>query len=185
MSYIFGFSSYMEWSFELAVWLVEPGYSFTFGQSLSVVAAATSTYPVLKLLRKSPIKLRELTKEDLFGMYAHVMSEVVFLLLGRGNLAALISKKYFRNRLTLPPYQFKWREPYLLPVTAPPTRSSPPAVPPTRIDTGAASSAHPMAGESSPGAAPSTYLDVPIPSSEMDMSTLLYYVDRRFSGCDL
>ncbi|KAJ6528126.1 hypothetical protein B0H19DRAFT_1274930 [Mycena capillaripes] len=121
------FVSYLDWSFALSVWWVEPGYSFTYGQSLSVVTATTSVYPVLKFL----FELRKLKKEDLSCIFAHLISEFVFFFLGSGNWAKSINRKWFQNRLTLPPYEFEWSEEFLLPVTQPPPQIPPPATIPT------------------------------------------------------
>ncbi|KAJ7915380.1 hypothetical protein B0H13DRAFT_1872188 [Mycena leptocephala] len=171
--YIVILESYYDWSGFESVWWVEPGYSFTYGQdlepsfqSLSVVAAATSVYPVLKLL----IGLRKLRKEDFSRIYFSFFSELVFLFFGSGNRATAINRKFFRKRLTLPPCEFDWNE---LPVTRPPTQTSPPvAIPLIQIDSTASSSNTGLApGESSSGPAPSAYLDVPIPSSKMDITT--------------
>ncbi|KAJ7915361.1 hypothetical protein B0H13DRAFT_1872171 [Mycena leptocephala] len=164
--YVLIINSYWNWSDSLSVWSVEPGYSFTYGQSLSVVAAATSVYPVFKLL----IGLRKLRTEDFSRIYFAFISELVFLFFGSGNLAAAINRKFFRKCLTLPPCEFDWNE---LPVTRPPTPTSPPvAIPLIQVDSTASDgNTLSAAGESSSGQAPSAYLYVPIPSSEMDITT--------------
>ncbi|KAJ7915370.1 hypothetical protein B0H13DRAFT_2324465 [Mycena leptocephala] len=80
-----------------------------------------------------------------------------------------MNRKFFRNRLTLPPCEFDWNE---LPVTRPPTQTSPPvAIPLIQIDSTASSSNTVLAPGESSGPAPSAYLDVPIPSSKMDITT--------------
>ncbi|KAJ7915385.1 hypothetical protein B0H13DRAFT_2324480 [Mycena leptocephala] len=162
--------SYYNWFGFESVWWVEPGYSFTYGQSLSVVAAATSVYPVLKLFRKALIKARRLTKEDFSRIYFSFISELVFLFFGSNYPATAINRKFFRKRLTLPPCEFRWNE---LPVTRPPTPTSlPVAIPLIQIDSTASGGNTVLAQvESSSGPAAVAYLDVPIPSSEMDITT--------------
>ncbi|KAJ6522580.1 hypothetical protein B0H19DRAFT_1277272 [Mycena capillaripes] len=135
--YFLIFQSYYDWSFNLVVGSVEPGYSFTYGQSLSVVAAATSVYPVLKLLKQLP---KWATNNP---MGTSFKSELIFFWFGSGNLAAAINRKYYQNRLTLPPHEFPPRE---LPVTQ---ISSSSAIPLIRIDSSASnSSSHSVAGGS-------------------------------------
>ncbi|KAJ6522583.1 hypothetical protein B0H19DRAFT_1386613 [Mycena capillaripes] len=125
--------SYYQWSTNLSVWWVEPGYSFTYGQSLSLVAAAVSAAPVLPLLVS---KLRKLRREDLHRMHIKFNSEFIFLWFGSGNLAVWINKQYFKNCLILPPHEFPPSEPSALPIAR---ISSSPSIPLTRTYTSTAS----------------------------------------------
>jgi hypothetical protein len=123
-----------------------------------------SVYPVLKML----IELRKLMKEDLSRIFVFFISEIVFFFFGSGNWATLINRKWFQNCLTLPPYKFNGND---LPVTQPLTQTAPlpVAIPLTQIDTAIASGSN---TQPAVVGAPSVYLDVPIPSSEMDITTM-------------
>ncbi|KAJ7682035.1 hypothetical protein DFH06DRAFT_1463885 [Mycena polygramma] len=110
--YITVSQSYYYWAFfGMAIDTVEPGYSFTYGQALSVVAAATSVIPVLRLL----FNLKP-TKDAFLRICRDVRSEVAFLLLGSGSVARSANKRFFKNRLTLPPHEFRWGEDTSLPL---------------------------------------------------------------------
>ncbi|KAJ6565388.1 hypothetical protein B0H10DRAFT_1965712 [Mycena sp. CBHHK59/15] len=110
--------SYISWSGQLVVWWVEPGYNFTYGQSLSAMSVVPSVLPVLELLRS-------LKKGDLTRATTAFVSDIIFLLGGNGEWAASINRRYFRNQLLLP--STTW-ELYPLPVTRPstPVISTPP-----------------------------------------------------------
>ncbi|KAJ7816787.1 hypothetical protein B0H13DRAFT_2459657 [Mycena leptocephala] len=85
-------SQYWAWSCQLVIWSVEPGYSFTYGQTASVLAAVVSVYPVYQLIR-------EANKIDYLRTVA---SDCVFLAFGHSR-AARINGKYLRNSLIIPP----------------------------------------------------------------------------------
>ncbi|KAJ7493751.1 hypothetical protein FB451DRAFT_1215289 [Mycena latifolia] len=108
--------SYVNWSrFQLVVFSVEPGYAFTYGQSLSVMAAVPSLVSVFNLVLK--LRLADLA----LGWRAFV-SELLFLLIGNGPLAGSINEKYFHGQLVLPPLE---SESFSLPFFHPPTPSAP------------------------------------------------------------
>ncbi|KAF7343182.1 hypothetical protein MVEN_01749400 [Mycena venus] len=99
--FFFAISPYWAWSFQLEIWAVEPGYVFTYGQSLSIIAAAMSVIPVLKLIM-------QFNKEDYLQMCTDVASHWVFLIFGSN--AARINTKYLQDRLTIPPHKLVRRE---------------------------------------------------------------------------
>ncbi|KAJ7859425.1 hypothetical protein B0H13DRAFT_1901448 [Mycena leptocephala] len=118
--YVLIINSYWNWSYSLTL-------NIKLSQSLSVVAAATSIYPVFKLL----IGLRKLRAEDISRIYFSFISELVFLFFGSV------------------------------------------AIPLIQVDsTASGGNTLSAVGESSSGQAPSAYLYVPIPSSEMDITTV-------------
>ncbi|KAJ7777267.1 hypothetical protein B0H16DRAFT_1853696 [Mycena metata] len=102
--YLFVVACYVGWVTRLSLFGFEPGFTFTYGQSLSVVAAATGTIPVFKLLWKA----RKLTKTDLARMLWALMSDILFCFIGVGPLASRINQRVFGSRLTLPPYDEYW-----------------------------------------------------------------------------
>ncbi|KAJ7777268.1 hypothetical protein B0H16DRAFT_1879370 [Mycena metata] len=93
--------SYVMWVLQLSLFEVEPGFVFTYGQSLSVVAAATGSIPVIKLLWKA----RKLTKTDLARILWALISDIVFCF-GPSRINQRASGT--RSRLTLPPYDEDW-----------------------------------------------------------------------------
>ncbi|KAJ7777269.1 hypothetical protein B0H16DRAFT_1853707 [Mycena metata] len=124
--------SYVGWVLQLSLFKVEPGFVFTYGQSLSVVAAVTGSIPVIKLLWKA----RKLTKTDLASTYRALMSDILFCFFGAGTWASRINRG-FGSHLTLPPYDEDWIKLWSpsLPITNLPS-PQPPIVsrPPTQTE---------------------------------------------------
>ncbi|KAJ7122155.1 hypothetical protein C8R44DRAFT_981406 [Mycena epipterygia] len=110
--------SYYSWSFLLVIWTIEPDYSFTYGQSLSAIAAVPSVLAVITLFAG-------LTREDLRRARLGLASQLVFLRHGNGKRASSINEKRFHNKLSLFIPEDGWDE---LPVTQPstPVISTPP-----------------------------------------------------------
>ncbi|KAJ6541011.1 hypothetical protein DFH09DRAFT_1368374 [Mycena vulgaris] len=107
--------SYIVWSLLLVVWRIEPGYSFSYGQSLSVMAAVPSLLSVLKLVSK-------LRFSDLNEIWRKFASDIIFLFLGDGEWAASINKNCFYGQLPPSPGR---EESECLPLTQSPILSAP------------------------------------------------------------
>ncbi|KAJ6521172.1 hypothetical protein DFH09DRAFT_1193103 [Mycena vulgaris] len=141
--------SYISWSGQLVLWWVEPGYNFTYGQSLSAMSAVPSVLLVLKLLRS-------LKKEDVTRVMTVFVSDIIFLLVGNGEWAASINRRHFRKKLLLPPTTW---ELHPLPITRPSTTAIS-----TRPDATLGTDA-----EGTPAAVPSGHVSLDLADAPMEV----------------
>ncbi|KAJ7205398.1 hypothetical protein C8J57DRAFT_1258783 [Mycena rebaudengoi] len=85
---------YWAWSRQLLIWSVEPGYSFTYGQLLSVLSITPGDFSVYRLVK-------EAEKGAYLRIATAVASDWVFLLFGY-DYADRMNRKCLGDRLAIP-----------------------------------------------------------------------------------